>query len=128
MRQKMLTGIGMGYSLCSTCTKYLLEELAGQLYRTSMLFPAKGATVLPLQFLFWGGFGGSSKGCSLCICSYPVIIKIELAKKTAYSQNPYASTYSLCLKMLHRHTYASTYTYKHIIREIQNVKHAPDPS
>lgn len=67
-QKKLLTGTGIGSSLCSTCTKYLLEELAGQLYRTSMLFPAKGATTLPLQFLLWGGFGGGSKGSSLCIC------------------------------------------------------------
>jgi hypothetical protein len=31
------------------------------------LLPAKGATVLPRQFLLWGGFEGSSKGSSLCI-------------------------------------------------------------
>lgn len=38
--------------------------LDGHLYKTSILFPAKGATTLPLQFLFCGGFGGSSRGCS----------------------------------------------------------------
>lgn len=124
MKQKMLTGIGMGYSLCSTCTKYLLEELAGQLYRTSMLFPAKGATVLPLQFLFWGGFGGSSKGCSLCICSYPVIIKIDPAKKRAYSRI-HVQAHIVMLKMLHTHMLIHVQTHH---SQIQNVKHAPDPS
>jgi len=57
----------MGCSLWRTWTKYLLSEFAGQLCKTSMLLPAKGATVLPRQFLLWGGFEGSSKGSSLRI-------------------------------------------------------------
>lgn len=48
---KKLTGRGTGCSLCRTCTMYLLVLLAGQLYKTSILFPPKGATVLPLHFL-----------------------------------------------------------------------------
>ena len=43
--------MGVGRSLCSTCTKYLLEDLAGQLYKTSMLFPAKGASFYSVEAL-----------------------------------------------------------------------------
>lgn len=63
--------MGTGTSLCRTCTKYLLlgtpddavliDSLPVQLYKTSILFPANGATMLALQFLSWGGFGGNSK-------------------------------------------------------------------
>ncbi|RZS03674.1 hypothetical protein BHM03_00033877 [Ensete ventricosum] len=41
-----------------------LEVLPGHWYKTNMLLPAKGATLLPLQFLLWGGIGGRLNGCS----------------------------------------------------------------
>lgn len=70
-----LTAKGTGISLWKTCTKYstlwspedtiLLEVLPEHLYKANILFPAKGAIILPFQFLLLGGNGGRLNGCSL---------------------------------------------------------------